>query len=77
MIQHPGDSAARLGGMLLTGVSAGGEGLNAVLGATGAGAADLDQHTASDSGVEPLQQDSEGPGASGSSQQEASELIKA
>lgn len=38
MIQHPGDSAAMLGGMLLTGVSAGGEGLGVALDATGVGA---------------------------------------
>lgn len=38
MIQHPGDSAAMLGGMLLTGVSAGGEGLGVALDATGIGA---------------------------------------
>ena len=31
MIQHPGDSAAMLGGMLLAGVSAGGEGLGVAL----------------------------------------------
>lgn len=38
MIQHPGDSAAMLGGMLLAGVSAGGEGLGVALDATGVGA---------------------------------------
>jgi hypothetical protein len=38
MIQHPGDSAAMLGGMLLAGVSAGGEGLGVALDATGGGA---------------------------------------
>ncbi|MFJ7902809.1 polymorphic toxin type 24 domain-containing protein [Streptomyces sp. NPDC096198] len=38
MLQHPGDSAAMLGGMLLTGVSAGGEGLGIALDATGIGA---------------------------------------
>lgn len=38
MIQHPGDSAAMLGGMLLAGVSAGGEGLGIALDATGVGA---------------------------------------
>lgn len=101
MIQHPGDSAAMLGGMLLTGVSAGGEGLGVALdatdagaiagvplnvasaagiatgvGLTGASAVDLARHAQSDSAVEPLQRNSEGPGASGSAQQEASELIK-
>lgn len=101
MIQHPGDSAALLGGMLLTGVSAGGEGLGVVLDATGvgavaglplnavsaagiatgvslagAGAVGLAQHATSDSAVEPLQMNSEGSSASGSSQQQASELIK-
>ncbi|MFE3038314.1 putative T7SS-secreted protein [Streptomyces canus] len=38
MVQHPGDSAAMLGGMLLAGVSAGGEGLGVALDATGVGA---------------------------------------
>jgi hypothetical protein len=38
MLQHPGDSAAMLGGMLLAGVSAGGEGLGVALDATGVGA---------------------------------------
>jgi hypothetical protein len=38
MVQHPGDSAAMLGGMLLAGVSAGGEGLGVALDATGIGA---------------------------------------
>ena len=38
MIQYPGDSAATLGGMLLAGVSAGGEGLGVALDATGVGA---------------------------------------
>ncbi|MGW5114766.1 putative T7SS-secreted protein [Streptomyces noursei] len=101
MIQHPGDTAAMLGGTLLAGVSAGGEGLGVALDATGvgavagvplgavsaagiatgvglagAGAADLAQHAKNDSAVQPLQRNSEGPGASGSEQQEASELIK-
>lgn len=101
MIEHPGDSAAMLGGMLLAGVSAGGEGLGVALDATGvgavagvplnvvsaagiatgvglagAGAAGLAQHASSDSAVEPLQMNSEGSGAGGSSQQEASQLIK-
>lgn len=101
MIQHPGDSAAMLGGMLLAGVSAGGEGLGVALDATGvgavagvplnavsaagivtgvglagAGAADLAQHAANDSAVEPLKMNSEGSGAGGSAQQEASQLIK-
>ncbi|AZS71589.1 hypothetical protein DDE74_12050 [Streptomyces lydicus] len=101
MIQHPGDTAAMLGGTLLAGVSAGGEGLGIALDATGvgavagvplgavsavgiatgvglavAGAADLAQHAANDSAVEPLKRNSEGPGASGSEQQQASELIK-
>jgi len=101
MIQHPGDSAAMLGGMLLTGVSAGGEGLGVALDATGvgavagvplnavsaagiatgvglagAGAVDLAQHAGNDSRVEPLKMNSEGSGASGSSQQPASDLIK-
>lgn len=100
MIQHPGDTAAMLGGTLLAGVSAGGEGLGIALDATGvgaaagvpinavsaagiatgvgmagAGAADLTRHAANDSKVEPLQRNSEGPGASGSEQQHASELI--
>ncbi|MFD5734295.1 putative T7SS-secreted protein [Streptomyces sioyaensis] len=101
MIQHPGDTAAMLGGTVLAGVSAGGEGLGIVLDATGvgavagvpinavsaagvatgvglagAGAADLARHAANDSKVEPLQRNTEGPGASGSEQQHASELIK-
>ncbi|MFI5662743.1 putative T7SS-secreted protein [Streptomyces sp. NPDC051684] len=101
MIQHPGDSAAMLGGALLTGLSAGGEGLGVALDATGvgavagvplnavsaagiatgvgvagAGAMDLAQHAGSDSKVEPLRMNNEGSGASGSSQQPASELIK-
>ncbi|MEU6352868.1 putative T7SS-secreted protein [Streptomyces sp. NPDC047072] len=101
MIQHPGDSAAMLGGMLLTGVSAGGEGLGVALdatgvgaiagvplnavsaagivtgvGLTGAGAVDLARHAGDDSRVEPLRMNSEGSGTGGSSQQEASELIK-
>ncbi|RSO10343.1 hypothetical protein DMH18_12720 [Streptomyces sp. WAC 06783] len=101
MLQHPGDSAAVVGGMLLAGVSTGGEALGVALDATGAGAVlgvplnavsaagiatglsvagagtlDLAQHAKSDSAVEPLQRNSEGPGASGSEQQQASELIK-
>ncbi|GCD44273.1 putative T7SS-secreted protein [Streptomyces paromomycinus] len=101
MIQHPGDSAAMAGGMLLAGVSAGGEALGVALDATGVGAVagvplnavsaagiatgvglvgvgamDLAQHAKSDSAVEPLQRNSEGSGASGSEQQQASELIK-
>ncbi|NUQ97740.1 MAG: hypothetical protein HOY79_14690 [Streptomyces sp.] len=101
MLQHPGDSAAMLGGMLLAGVSAGGEGVGVLLDATGAGAIagvplnvvsaagiatgvgmagagalDLAQHATSDSAVEPLQMNSEGSGAGGSAQQQASDLIK-
>ncbi|MGR6970950.1 putative T7SS-secreted protein [Streptomyces cynarae] len=101
MLQHPGDSAAMLGGMLLAGVSTGGEALGVALDATGvgavagvplnaisaagiatgvglagAGAVDLAQHATSDSAVEPLQMNSQGSGAGGSAQQEASELIK-
>ncbi|MFK4103761.1 putative T7SS-secreted protein [Streptomyces sp. NPDC019531] len=101
MLQHPGDDAAMLGGMLLAGVSSGGEALGIGLDATGAGAiagvplnivsaagiatgvgiagagaGDLLNHAANDSKVEPLKMNSEGSGASGSSQQPASDLIK-
>ena len=38
MLQHPGDDALMLGGMLLAGVSSGGEALGVALDATGAGA---------------------------------------
>lgn len=38
MLHHPGDTAAMVGGMALTAVSAGGEGLGVALDATGAGA---------------------------------------
>jgi hypothetical protein len=38
MVQHPGDTAAMVGGMALTAVSAGGEGLGVALDATGVGA---------------------------------------